>query len=174
MRILNFLLIFVSLSCFAQKIEWTEGYKLTPSDFGGKNPNIQTEKAAGSMISLEYRVLSTSIWTGKIKVKIFPTFDRETSWIQQEYISDYLLNHEQKHFDIAKIYADKLQKIVNENIKTTEDFNENFQRLYNDIYDEYYAFQLTYDLETNHGLNIAKQKDYDLKISELLKNCNNK
>ena len=122
MKTLNFLLIFFSFFGFAQKIEWNNQYKLKSQDFNGEIPKVESEKSAGSMITLEYKILSTSIWTGKIKVKIYPTFDTTISWIKPQHISEKLLNHEQKHFDIAQIFASKLQKIVDKSIKNTKDF----------------------------------------------------
>lgn len=172
MKFLNLILIFASVICFAQKIEWNSENKLTANDFNGEIPLIKSQEAAGSMITLEYKIISTSIWSGKIKIKIFPTFDTSISWIEPISITESLINHEQKHFDIGKIYSEKLQKIVDRKIKTTKDFNDNFKIYYDEIYDEYNKYQSDYDLETEHGQNIEIQKKYDILINKMLDNCN--
>lgn len=172
MKFLNLILIFASVICFAQKIEWNYKNKLTANDFKGEIPIINSQEAAGSMITLEYKIISSSIWNGKIKIKIYPTFDTSLSWIEPNSISERLINHEQKHFDIAQIYSEKLQKIVNEKIKNTKEFNTNFKKFYDEIYDEYYKFQSIYDLETEHGKNIEIQKNYDNLIDQMLNNYN--
>lgn len=174
MKILNLILIFTSLFCFAQKIEWTNQYKLKSQDFNGKISTIDSEKVAGSMVNMEYRILSTSIWTGKIKVKIFPTFDTTISWINPQFISENILNHEQRHFDIAQFFALKLQKVVDRSVKSTKDFNEIFEKIYNENYREYEEFQTKYDLYTAHGTILKIQEKYDTIISEMLKNCNSR
>lgn len=169
-KILKLILLFTSIICFSQKIRWTKEYKLSSKDFSGKIPLTELESAAGSMIALNYEIASTSIWTGRIKINIFPTFDPKTSWIKSEFISEELLNHEQKHFDIAKIYSYKLQETVNKKIKDSKDFNTNFQEIYNKIYNQYFEYQQKYDQETDHGKNIEMQKKYDIEISEYLRN----
>src|SRR3989338_7469183 len=40
-------------------------------------------------------------------------FDKSRSWVKSEHASDmYLLNHEQKHFDITEIHSRKINEIV--------------------------------------------------------------
>jgi len=172
MKVHYILFCLFSIFCYSQKIEWSPKTKLNSSDFKGIILNEIDDKAASSMLSIEYKIVSTSIWTGKIKLKISPTFDSSLSWIKPENISENLLNHEQKHFDIAKIFSEKIQSLVNNKIKGTKDFNDSFQKIYDEIYDEYYEFQKKYDAETKHGTDIKAQENYDALISELLKNCN--
>ena len=172
----TFKLIFFLFSSFyfAQKIEWKNDYNLIANDFQGSIPKTETDEVAGSMINIEYKILSTSIWTGKVKIRIYPTFAPSISWIKSEHISKKLLNHEQKHFDIAQIYSLKLQKLVDKRIKNTNEFNELFKNLYNENYNEYSKFQEKYDLETEHGTIQEQQDKYDKLIEDMLKNCNNR
>ncbi|MGZ5283781.1 MAG: hypothetical protein ACXWEY_16010 [Bacteroidia bacterium] len=172
MKLYNLIFIFLSFTCYSQKIEWTTDTKLTPSDFKGSVPNIISEEAAGSMLSIEYKILSKSIWTGNIKIKVIPTFDTEESWIKPEYISESLMNHEQRHFEILKFYSEKLQKIVNKEIKGIVDYNKKFQEIYDKNYAEYMKFQTKFDAETDHGANIEMQNKYDKIIEEMLNSCN--
>lgn len=163
------IIIMNSSILFSQNIEWLPSQKLTFANFKGNIPeDSKNTEAAGSMVGIQYTIISTSIWTGKINIKISAFFDSEKSWVKKEFLSDYLLNHEQKHFDIAEAFKLKLQKIVDKEIKGTKDYNNKFQKIYEDIYSQYYEFQNKYDIETNHGKNIEKQKEYDILITKML------
>lgn len=175
---LNFFFIFFlfsfSQTFSSQAIEWSPDRKLNFNDFKGNMPlktNVDDTnfEIAGEVIAeIKYKIVSTSIWTGNIKVKIYAVLDTEKCWINKEHISNYVLNHEQKHFDISHIFASKLQNIVNSRIKSVKDFNDNFQKLYDEIYNEESLFQLKYDLETKHGLNVEVQNKYNDIISKMI------
>ena len=145
--------------------------KLEFSDFLGKVPdslNEYSKFAAVSMISIESKIVKNSVWNGKIKIEIYPMFSKNESWIRENQKTKELLNHEQRHFDIAKIYSNKLQKIINKRIKNIKDYNENFQNLYDEIYNEYFDYQTKYEEITDRGLNFESQKLIDKEIDEKL------
>jgi len=90
--------------------------------------------------------------------------------VYKKYITArYILNHEQKHFDIAN----RLQNIINTKIKGTNDFNNNFQKLYDENFSEYSTFQAKYDSDTEHGANLKQQSIYDALIEEMIKDIFN-
>ena len=154
---------------FSQEIEWQETRKIEFSDFKGKPPAINNF-AANSMISINYKVLSKSIWTGKIKIKIFATFDSEKSWVSLQYLNQNgLLEHEQIHFDIAEFFSRKLSKVLVEKVDSVEKFNRDFQILYDKVYQEYIDFQNLFEEETSFGTNIEKQKIWKKRVDNLLK-----
>ena len=154
---------------FSQEIEWQETRKIEFSDFKGKSPAI-SNFAANSMISINYKVLSKSIWTGKIKIKIFATFDSEKSWVSLQYLNQNgLLEHEQIHFDIAEFFSRKLSKVLVEKVDSVEKFNRDFQILYDKVYQEYIDFQNLFEEETSYGTNIEKQKIWKERVDNLLK-----
>lgn len=154
----------------SQAIEWSPDRKLNFKDFAGNIPTYN-DSGAESKVGISYKILSNSIWTGRIKIKIFAVFYPEESWFDKKYIlSNDLLNHEQRHFDIAHIFANKIQKIIDNQIKGTKDFNNNFQKLFNENYNEHNDFQFKYDLETNHGNNLEVQNKYNDIISKMIDN----
>ena len=138
-NLIIFTIFFLSNLIYSQeKINYQ---KLEFSDFLAKVPDSLDEYstyAAISMISIESKIVKNSVWTGKIKIEIYPTFSKNESWIKENQKTKELLNHEQRHFDIAKIFSNKLQKIVDKRIKNIKDYNENFQNLYDEIYAEYF------------------------------------
>jgi hypothetical protein len=105
--------------------------------------------------------------------KVVTVFDTEYSWILKELLDDSIqvvriLNHEQKHFDIAELYTRKarneIQKIVNN--KNNSAFLSNI--LYK-IDSELFNYQQKYDFETNNGLNSKNQSYWNKKIEKELK-----
>lgn len=103
---LHFIFLFFTQLLFSQAIEWSEERKLNFDDF---KRTIFTEdgfSAAESNVAINFRIVSKSIWTGNIKIKIYAVFNSEDSWFRKEQSSNtYVLNHEQKHFDIAHAFA---------------------------------------------------------------------
>ena len=168
-NLIIFTIFFLSNLIYSQeKINYQ---KLEFSDFLAKVPDSLDEYstyAAISMISIESKIVKNSVWTGKIKIEIYPTFSKNESWIKKKKKTKELLNHEQRHFDIAKIFSNKLQKIVDKRIKNIKDYNENFQNLYDEIYAEYFDYQTKYEEITDRGLNFENQKLIDKEIDEKL------
>ncbi|QBA21003.1 DUF922 domain-containing protein [Chryseobacterium indologenes] len=151
-----------SQTLLSQAIQWSTDRKLDFKDFAPPTHEEDNSTGAESYIGIDYKIVSNSIWTGKIKIKIDAIFYSEKSWVNKKYIANsHILNHEQKHFDIAHVFADKLQNIINSQIKGTKDYNDNFQKLYDENFVEYSAFQVRYDLETEHGANLEQQNKYN-------------
>ena len=168
---LTFLIIFLNFLAFSQTIEWSPNLKLTRNDFKGKIPE-NTINHAGTSYNISYEIVSTSIWTGKIQIRTYAIFNKAESWLNETFYTDALLNHEQKHFDIVQIFAYKLQKLINKETKNSKDFNSKISYLSKIIGDECIAFQEKYDLETDHGTILEKQKEYDIIIENDLLNNN--
>jgi len=168
MKLLLFI-VFTTLSSgmfSQQKIEWTEKRKLSFDDFRGE---IGVSMAAAvSSVIIRYEIVSQSIWTGRIKIKIFATFDTSSSWIKPEFKSPRLLAHEQGHFDITEIFSRKLQKKVDAEIKGVKDFSQKFQKMYDDLYNEHYQYQTQYEIDTDNGRHEENQEKYNTLIREML------
>ncbi|WP_185247130.1 hypothetical protein [Chryseobacterium bernardetii] len=168
------LLFFVSTFVFSQIIEWSPNTKLNKNDFRGKIPD-NTINHAGTASNIGYEVVSTSIWTGRIKMRTYAIFSKSESWLNEDFYTEDLLNHEQKHFDITQIFACKLQRSINKEIRIPQDYYSKFSTLNTAIGDEYLKFQEKYDAETDHGTKLDVQKNYDKMIGLLLEeNCQRK
>lgn len=167
-----FLLIFNGLS--AQKIFWSETHKLVWDNFKSKRNNLGgSNVVAYTHCGWEYSVITSSDPKVPVKMEIQTVFNEDKSWKDDKRINDYVLLHEQKHFDIAEIHARKLRKEVSEKIKTTSDYNKFFKLIYAKISSEYKNFQATYDRFTEHGMNKEKQAEYNILISEELEKLKN-
>lgn len=151
---------------FAQKIYWDENVKLTWDDFKGKTNSLGgADVVAYTNCGWEYSAVTSSDLKVPVKITVQTVFNKDKSWKDGKRISDYVLLHEQKHFDIAEIHARKLRKEVAEKIKNSADYKKYFRSIYAKISSEYKIFQATYDRDTKHGMNKEKQAEYNLLIS---------
>lgn len=137
------------------KIFWKEN-ALTWGDFQAepdKNSTFQANTSAGLSYSWGIRNENGVV---TLKYEVLSYFNPNGSWVVPESRgSEYLLSHEQLHFDITELHARKLRKKLAEiNVeKLGEDPRKELNKLYEIIEKERDAMQLKYDKETNHSLN---------------------
>lgn len=90
-------------------------------------------------------------------------------WVRDRGRDDYALNHEQRHFDIAKIVAGHFkQKITAMNLPP-DNYDGDINVQYLETLRELYRMQMQYDKETRHGGNSYAQQQWDEKIDMELK-----
>lgn len=133
------------------KLKWT--------DFKVKQSADNTVSESVTAIGYNY--------DGDSKVDVFCTFDRNESYVVPNAKTDYILNHEQRHFDITYIYA---VKFVNE-LKILSVVNDlEIEKLHSRIIEEKGRMQDKYDNETENSENRQLQSEWDVKIEKLLIN----
>ncbi|MDP9046810.1 MAG: hypothetical protein M3N14_01650 [Bacteroidota bacterium] len=94
---------------------------------------------------------------------------KEACWVKAGSRNDYTLNHEQRHFDIAKIASEKFKvKILKEDLPTGN-FDGFINVDYLESYREMTEMQKLYDLETRHGSDHSAQERWNEYIDEELK-----
>ena len=148
-------------------IPWSPGVQLSWGDFQG-TPNSSFWSFTSYEINYKYK------WdgAGNLSYEISCGFLPAKSWKRTEKnLSMALLKHEQKHFDIAEVFARKLKQEFSNyafshkhSANTDADLNTIFHRILN----ENYALQDQYDSETNHSILAAKQEEWNLRITNLL------
>lgn len=164
-----FITLLLSQLFFAQKIYWNESRKLTWDDFQAKkNLGGNPLTVAFAYCGLQYHVKRSTNPKYPVSIDIKSSFIVDKSWKKSDSVTAEVLKHEQNHFDITEIYARKLRKFVKEKIKTSGDYDRYFKKGYQKIYDEYRAFQETYDRETQNSINKEKQKFYNELVAQLL------
>ncbi|MBK1896323.1 DUF922 domain-containing protein [Chryseobacterium paridis] len=165
--------LLISAQLWSQKIIWDDQRKLEWSNFQSKvNAMKNPDVVAYTHCGWEYSTVVSSDPSVPVKIMINTIFREDKSWKDVKRINDYALLHEQKHFDIAEIFARKLRKEVSENIKTSSDYQKKFKDIYSKISNEYKAFQTAYDKDTQNGMNKEKQAQYNTIIAEALENLN--
>ena len=156
---------------FGQKINWKEDQKLGWDNFKSSvNRKSNPDVVAYTHCGWEYSVVKSTNPKSPVTIEISTIFNEDRSWKDVKRINDYVLLHEQKHFDIAEIFARKLRKEVSEKIKTSGDYDKVFKTIYNTISTDYRNYQISYDKDTQHGMNKEKQAEYNAAISEQLDN----
>jgi hypothetical protein len=143
-------------------IDWSPGRKLTWADFKGTpNPSSPNAALTNSSINVEFGFNGKSM-THSIKCR----FNKSLSWGRIK--NDYILGHEQGHFDIAEIHARLLHKALSDYSFNAKTVNDDVTKIYNKVIEAHVKFQKSYDLETNHSIDTAQQVVWDKKIDSLL------
>jgi hypothetical protein len=93
---------------------------------------------------------------------------QSSSWVKPDSRNDYSLNHEQKHFDLVKLVAERFKQKITPAILSVEDYNSIIQYHYIESFREMNQLQEQYDSETQHGLNKVAQEQWNKKIEEEL------
>lgn len=167
MRIYFFatLLTLISLPSLAQKLHslaWTADHRLVWNDFKGR-PEAGSGNAALTTSSIDVRY---SITRREFDYSIRCHFDQDQSWGRVR--TSYILSHEQGHFDIAEIYARKLNMALKNYRFNGRHAERDINRIYQRIMDEHHQAQKRYDHETNYSRNREKQHRWLVKIDGML------
>ncbi|MBK6992174.1 MAG: DUF922 domain-containing protein [Chitinophagaceae bacterium] len=155
------------LFSFAQRdneelIKWDDNKRLNWSDYKGK-PDPNSDAAASTST---YLVIDYNISQNKMTYKIQSMFSRTRSWGLHK--TDYILSHEQGHFDIAEVFARKLHKKMSEFKFDKRTYQKNLAKIYDEVVEEKTEMQNDYDRETRHSINKEKQAQWIKKIEKLL------
>jgi predicted secreted Zn-dependent protease len=87
-------------------------------------------------------------------------FYKNTSWVISDKKSDYILNHEQLHFDLAEVYSRKYRKAL-QAAKLELGNMQQAETIFNRVYSDFVKRQERYDNETEHGINTVKQGEWN-------------
>lgn len=148
-------------------LDWDANRKLTWADYKAK-PDQNSDAAASttSILVISYNISSTG-FTYKIECR----FSKTRSWGLHK--TDYILSHEQGHFDIAEIFARKLHKKMSEYRFNKKTYQKDLDKIYEEVVREKEKMQNDYDKETNHSINKQKQAEWLQKIKALLEEYKN-
>lgn len=148
-------------------IEWSPSRKLSWADFkGSPNPSSSNVALTNSSINAEFGFNNSKL-IHTIKCR----FSKSLSWVRVK--TDYILNHEQGHFDIAEIHARILHKELQEYEFNAKTVNKDINRIYEEVMKLHVTTQKNYDLQTNHSIDTAKQGEWDRKIRAMLSDNKN-
>ena len=158
--------IFLPVLVQAQKnddlIHWNKRQQLSWSDYQGK-----AESDAGAAASTAtYLGVEYNFKDGKLGYVITCSFSRSRSWGLHK--NDYILSHEQGHFDIAEIFARKLHQRLKAYQIDKKTYQTDLRDIYENTMDEKEEMQNRYDRETNQSINKEKQAEWLRKIGEEL------
>lgn len=143
---------------------------LTWSEFKGKPEAHDHLHGAVTYAGIAIEIDKVDFW-GNMTFRAYAVFDRNKSWTRKNMNDSKLLAHEQLHFDIAEVYARRLEKRLNDmQLKRKE--AKLAKRLHHKYNNEQLKVQALYDEETIHGLSEPVQARWQELVSEGLINLN--
>lgn len=146
--------------------------KLTWLDFKGK-PDYSVVDVAQTSSGIGYNYEFDSGANSVLVVNVYCFFSKKQSFGKVSKENNYILQHEQHHFDLSYIYS----QLLIQRLKLISVNNNNYDEVVNNIYDEVNkeldTEQDKYDNETKHSTCISKQLEWDSKINSELVSLNN-
>ena len=157
-----FILPLTTLAQGDEFIRWSAVKRLTWNDYLA-TPSTSNDIAAitSTALGMEYHVRNNSI-TYNISCR----FSKIKSW--GRYKTDYILQHEQGHFDITELFARKLAKELREYKFNPHKYQDDVGKIYKKLMDEKEVYQNKYDKETDFSRNKDKQVEWLEKIKDEL------
>jgi Bacterial protein of unknown function (DUF922) len=165
--LLPYFLLFLPATVYSQSdreefLNWSASNRLTWNDYKAKpNPDSDAAASTTTVLSIDYKISQNSFG-----YKIESRFSKTRSWGLHK--TDYILTHEQGHFDIAEIFARKLHKEMSEYRFNKRTYQKDLKKIYEEVTEEKTEMQNDYDRETRHSINKQKQAEWLKKIEELL------
>jgi len=158
----------ISINLNAQStIEWSKDRKLTWFDFKAV-PNEEVLAYALTSYKIEIQPIDVLVDTNNNVqnyelLTAVAIFYPSHSWVYKK--NDYLLLHEQLHFDIAGLYAFKM-RIEFEKLKKQKNANfDSYLEIYQELWTECRKRQQVYDRETSHGQHVEENNNWINKIT---------
>jgi hypothetical protein len=143
-------------------VSWSPSLKLTWDDYKGRpDPSSDAAASTTTYLAIEYHIRENDF-----SFNISCQFSRERSWGLHK--TPYILSHEQGHFDIAEIFARKLNIEMSNYRFNKKTFQKDLSEIYNRVMKEKEDFQDRYDNETNHSIKRDRQAQWLNVIEQLL------
>ncbi|MEZ4875755.1 MAG: DUF922 domain-containing protein [Flavobacteriaceae bacterium] len=171
MRFIIFLLIpFLAFTPNTEdeKIVWEENRPLTWQDFRGipnRADDFVASTNSGVSFSFSFKETQEDI---TITYTVASNFYPDLSWYRPERVTQYILEHEQTHFDISEIHARKLRKALS-SLTHDRNFRVKAEAAYNALEAERRAMQRAYDSESDHSNVKEAEYQWRKKVSDELK-----
>lgn len=137
------------------------------ADFIAKPPT--SRYAAEVFASLGYNEevkLVDGIIRIRLDLKVY--VPKSASWVRYDATDDRSLNHEQRHFDIVRLAAERFKQAILKEKLTTYNYDGPINMAYLDALRDIYAVQKQYDAETGHGTNAYQQQQWAARIDKEL------
>ncbi|HVI48303.1 MAG TPA: hypothetical protein VM802_25770 [Chitinophaga sp.] len=146
----------------ARRLQW--------DDFHGHIPSSGSS-AAVSYTSFAYEGSSHLVHdTLKITLSLQVFFVKSASWVRPDSRTTYALAHEQLHFDITRLIAERFKQKLLQTALNRDDYDSIIQYQYLQSFREMNRFQYAFDQDTRHGADPAAQARWRDKVNLGLKN----
>ena len=145
-------------------IVWSTERKLNWEDFKGTPDSSSVHKAnTGTRIMSKTLVFTDNL----IECEMYTVFDTKRSWVKEK--SEKLLLHEQLHFDIAELNMRILRKrFESYKLESLDRFNKDKKKMFQETLEDIKRMNSKYDEETEHGLIIKNQLEWEIEVKKSL------
>lgn len=142
---------------------------LTWKDFLGA-PAVLSRWAAQVFTSFGFEARSSvnnRVLELRVRTKVW--IDKTISWARTDSKNDYVLDHEQLHFDITRLTAERFKRHLQTMELSVEDYSSEIQYQYIEFFRLHSQLQQQYDEETSHGINKTAQAQWVKKVRDELR-----
>lgn len=150
-------------------ILWKKNQKLSWTDFKGTPENSKAAAVTASGLTYSFSTIKKNNVIVDINFEVSSFFYTHKSWYQPALCDSLILSHEQLHFDITEVYAEKFRVRL-----AAATFNNNAKAEVKAIYDqvtrELNKYQNLYDAETNFSRDLEQQLLWNKKIAAIFNN----
>ena len=157
-------LLFLLTAFVPGEIEWSTARRLTWNDYTA-TANSKSKFSALSDCAISFK---TAGQNDTVRVEVRTLLYPGRSWVKQKDKSDYLLSHEQLHFDITEWYARKFRKELSGMKITAANAQKKLTSAYRKMFSAYTKTQRKYDAQTKHSLNKARQEAWIRQVKKEL------
>ncbi|UZO79335.1 DUF922 domain-containing protein [Aquimarina sp. ERC-38] len=167
-KILSVLLILIfSGHGYVERFSYKEKRQLDWSDFRGK-PDKTSKFDASVNTGITYQwSISKDLGMIELKYEVDSFCYPALSWVKKGQTSNYLLAHEQIHFDISELHARIMRKKLQE-YEPGSNVRKDLNQLYKRVERMRVNMQELYDIETAHSNNKSNQEIWAKKIKKLM------
>ncbi|RYD58273.1 MAG: hypothetical protein EOP56_04940 [Sphingobacteriales bacterium] len=160
----SLLLLITTLTSFQDdnQIIWIPNYKLKAGDFQG-TPVIGGPHCAMTYAGVRPIIL---LENRTIRYNVYAYFEKDESWLSSQCLDSYTIKHEQGHFDLSEVCARKLRQYASNLSQPTR---AKIRLGIDSLMKEYMLLQQQYDNETEYAIDSVTQRQWDTRISSLLK-----
>lgn len=157
-------------------IIWKDDRPLSLKDFKiekNNTPRLDSNITALTRTGITY-YLSTGKYPGKVQITVIATVHKAHTYMKEKVLSfttegrEWLLHHEQKHFDISEIFARRAARDL-QTLKLTKNYRNEITQFVTKKFKEADAYQRLYDKETKNGEDIPAQEQWNAVIEKQLK-----
>lgn len=163
----------VKLSDFTKPVEddtlyYSAARPLTWADFREKPMpgNFDAEIFTSVGFTEQASVVKGAI---NLEISIKVELAKNDCWVRNKGQDEYALNHEQRHFDIAKIVGEHFKQKLATMDLTSDNYDGEINVEYFETLRELHRMQMQYDKETHHGADSYGQKQWDEKTDKELR-----
>lgn len=166
--ILSSLLCFILVHVKAQhdNIIWNENSRLTYDDFRGPVPGDKLDHKAITFSVIEIKFDQSA---ETVNVNVLSYFQKDLSWMRNDWKNDYTLRHEQGHFDITEIHARKARKRLDGMKISRRTGKKKINKICQKLVKQHHKAQEKYDNATSYSIREKNQKEWSAKIAKELK-----